>query len=141
MTDVSIWTATADPKRRQIIILLEEKPRTNIELSTHFDVSPFAVKKHLKVPGQANLRKARWEQRSRRTPEFFEQSEDSVIEANGACTVPEAADNSTFLCLNRRVAGNSNLAAWIASDSHGYVQLEQRLEPSFEKGIPYQHNP
>ena len=53
--EVSIWTALADPKRRQIINLLEEKPRTTSELSTYFDVSRFAVMKHLKVLEQANL--------------------------------------------------------------------------------------
>lgn len=53
--EVSIWTALADPKRRQIITLLEEKPRTTIELSSYFDVSRYAVMKHLKVLEGANL--------------------------------------------------------------------------------------
>jgi DNA-binding transcriptional ArsR family regulator/uncharacterized protein YndB with AHSA1/START domain len=65
MSDVSIWTALADPKRRQIITLLEEKPRTTSELSSHFDVSRFAVMKHLKVLEQANLVTAKREGRSR----------------------------------------------------------------------------
>jgi DNA-binding transcriptional ArsR family regulator/uncharacterized protein YndB with AHSA1/START domain len=53
--DISIWTALADPKRRQIINLLEEKPRTTSDLSKYFDVSRFAVMKHLKVLEQADL--------------------------------------------------------------------------------------
>lgn len=53
--DVSIWTALADSKRRLIINLLEEEPRTTSELSEFFDVSRFAVMKHLKVLEQANL--------------------------------------------------------------------------------------
>jgi DNA-binding transcriptional ArsR family regulator len=48
MSDVSIWTALPDPKRCQIT-LLEKKPRTTSELSSNFDVSRFAVMKHLKV--------------------------------------------------------------------------------------------
>ena len=51
----SIWTALSDPKRRQIITLLEEKPRTTSELSAFFDVSRFAIMKHLKVLEAANL--------------------------------------------------------------------------------------
>ena len=65
MSDVSIWTALADPKRRQIVTLLEEKPRTTSELSSYFDVSRFAVMKHLKVLEQANLITVKREGRSR----------------------------------------------------------------------------
>jgi DNA-binding transcriptional ArsR family regulator/uncharacterized protein YndB with AHSA1/START domain len=65
MSDVSIWTALSDPKRRQIITLLEEKPRTTSELSSNFDVSRFAVMKHLKVLEQANLITVKREGRSR----------------------------------------------------------------------------
>lgn len=49
MSDVSTWTALSDLKRRQIITLLEEKPRTTSELSSNFDVMRFAVMKHVKV--------------------------------------------------------------------------------------------
>jgi DNA-binding transcriptional ArsR family regulator len=65
MSDVSIWTALADPKRRQIVMLLEEKPQTTSELSSHFDVSRFAVMKHLKVLEKANLITVKREGRSR----------------------------------------------------------------------------
>ena len=63
--DVSIWTALGDPKRRQIINLLEEKPRTTSELCTYFDVSRFAIMKHLKVLEQANLITIKREGRAR----------------------------------------------------------------------------
>ena len=62
---MTIWTALADPKRRHIINLLEEKPRTTSELSESFDVSRFAVMKHLKVLEQANLIKVKREGRKR----------------------------------------------------------------------------
>ena len=63
--DVIIWTALADSKRRQIVNLLEEKPRTTSELSKFFDVSRYAVMKHLKVLEQADLIKVRREGRKR----------------------------------------------------------------------------
>ena len=55
INEVSIWTALADPKRRQIVSLLEEKPRTTSDLLQFFDVSRYAVMKHLKVLEQAQL--------------------------------------------------------------------------------------
>ncbi|MEJ2747085.1 MAG: metalloregulator ArsR/SmtB family transcription factor [Anaerolineae bacterium] len=63
--DVSIWAALADSKRRQIVNLLEEKPRTTSDLSEFFDVSRFAVMKHLNVLEQAKLIKVRREGRKR----------------------------------------------------------------------------
>ena len=63
--DPLIWAALADSKRRQIINLLEEKPRTTSELSEFFDVSRFAVMKHLNVLEQANLIKVKREGRNR----------------------------------------------------------------------------
>ena len=60
-----IWTALSDPKRRQIITLLEEKPRTTSELSTFFDVSRFSIMKHLKVLEQADLIEVKREGRTR----------------------------------------------------------------------------
>lgn len=67
MTDenITIWAALADAKRRDIVNLLQEKPRTTGEISEHFDVSRFAVMKHLKVLEQANLIKTRREGRQR----------------------------------------------------------------------------
>jgi DNA-binding transcriptional ArsR family regulator len=65
MSEVSIWMALSDPKRRHIVNLLEEKPRTTSELSQYFDVSRFAIMKHLKVLEQANLISVRREGRSR----------------------------------------------------------------------------
>ena len=63
--DISIWAALADSKRRQIINLLEEKTRTTSELSGFFDVSRFAVMKHLKVLEQAQLIEVKREGRKR----------------------------------------------------------------------------
>lgn len=64
-TLLPIWSALADAKRRQILELLEERPHTTSELCEHFDVSRFAVMKHLNVLEQANLIVVRREGRKR----------------------------------------------------------------------------
>lgn len=64
--NILVWSALADSKRRQIINLLEEKPRTTSDLSEFFDdVSRFTVMKHLKVLEQANLIQVKREGRNR----------------------------------------------------------------------------
>lgn len=50
-----IWRALADPARRQILDLLREAPRKTGEICAHFEVSRFAVMKHLKVLEAAAL--------------------------------------------------------------------------------------
>jgi DNA-binding transcriptional ArsR family regulator len=50
-----IWKALADPTRRKILDLLQERPRTTGDLCTSFKVSRFAVMKHLSVLEQAKL--------------------------------------------------------------------------------------
>jgi DNA-binding transcriptional ArsR family regulator len=65
MENISIWTALADSKRRQIISLLAEKPRTTTNLTEFFDVSRFAIMKHLTVLEQANLIEVKREGRTR----------------------------------------------------------------------------
>lgn len=65
MGNISIWTALADSKRRHIISLLAEKPRTTTNLTEFFDVSRFAIMKHLTVLEQANLIEVKREGRIR----------------------------------------------------------------------------
>lgn len=60
-----IWTALADAKRRRIIRLLHEKPRTTSEISAYFDVSRFAIMRHLKVLERAELIRTKREGRQR----------------------------------------------------------------------------
>lgn len=54
-SNTSLWDIFSDPKRRQILHLLMEKPYTTSALCTHFDVSRFAVMKHLKVLESAGV--------------------------------------------------------------------------------------
>ena len=60
-----IWNALAEAKRRQILELLEERSRTTSELCEFFDVSRFAVMKHLNVLEEAGLIMVRREGRKR----------------------------------------------------------------------------
>lgn len=65
MENTTIWTALADSKRRRIISLLAETPRTTNNLTEFFDVSRFAIMKHLNVLEQANLIEVKREGRIR----------------------------------------------------------------------------
>ena len=49
------WKALADPKRRRIVQLLQAQPLTTGDLCQHFDVSRYAVMKHLKVLEEAGM--------------------------------------------------------------------------------------
>lgn len=60
-----LWKALSDPKRQQIISLLQDRPRTTGDLCSHFDVSRFAVMKHLNVLVESGLVKAKREGRQR----------------------------------------------------------------------------
>lgn len=60
-----VWRALFHPTRRQIVRLLKEKSRTTGELSNFFDVTRYAVMKHLRVLEQAELIHVRREGRLR----------------------------------------------------------------------------
>jgi DNA-binding transcriptional ArsR family regulator/uncharacterized protein YndB with AHSA1/START domain len=60
-----IWKALADPHRRVILDLLKERPRTTGEICSLFEVSRFAVMKHLTVLEHAGLIVVRREGRER----------------------------------------------------------------------------
>ena len=50
-----VWKALADPTRRRILDLLQERPRTTGNLCDEFEVSRFAVMKHLSILEKAEL--------------------------------------------------------------------------------------
>jgi len=51
----SVWRALADPSRRRILDLLRDRPQTTGELCAAFEVSRFAVMKHIAVLEGAGL--------------------------------------------------------------------------------------
>lgn len=60
-----IWAALSDPKRRKIISLLQDQPLTTSDLCAHFEVSRYAVMKHLKVLEKVGLINVQREGRQR----------------------------------------------------------------------------
>lgn len=60
-----VWRALADPTRRRMLDLLRERPRTTGELDAAFEVSRYAVMKHLTVLEQAGLVRVRRRGRQR----------------------------------------------------------------------------
>ncbi len=63
--DDRTWRALADPARRAILDLLRDGPRRTGEICGEFDVSRFAVMKHLTVLQRAGLLLVRREGRVR----------------------------------------------------------------------------
>jgi uncharacterized protein YndB with AHSA1/START domain/DNA-binding transcriptional ArsR family regulator len=51
----AVWSALASPKRRRILDLLRDGPRTTGQLAEAFEVSRFAVMKHLGVLEEAGV--------------------------------------------------------------------------------------
>ena len=60
-----VWSALADPTRREILDLLKDGPRTSGELARHFPTSRFAIRKHLNILEAAHLVIVRWHGRER----------------------------------------------------------------------------
>src|SRR5262249_7949108 len=50
-----VWKALADPHRRRILDLLRDRPKTTGHLVRPFEISRFAVMKHLRVLEQSGL--------------------------------------------------------------------------------------
>jgi DNA-binding transcriptional ArsR family regulator/uncharacterized protein YndB with AHSA1/START domain len=83
---IPLWKALADSKRRRIIQLLHEQPQTTSEIGNHFEVSRFAVMRHLKVLEQAGLIKTRREGRQRwnfLNQDLFQQIQDDHLGQDG----------------------------------------------------------
>lgn len=74
-----VWKALADPKRRRIVQLLQAQPLTTGDLCQHFEVSRYAVMKHLKVLEEAGL--VETERRGRQRWNFLNASRlsDTII--------------------------------------------------------------
>ena len=80
-----LWKALAEPKRRRIIQLLHEQARTTSEISAHFDVSRFAIMRHLKVLEQTELIKTKREGRQRwnyLNEDLFQEVQQTYLESD-----------------------------------------------------------
>ena len=50
-----VYTAIADPTRRQLLTLLSTKPLNVNEVASHFDMSRTAVSKHMRILDECGL--------------------------------------------------------------------------------------
>jgi DNA-binding transcriptional ArsR family regulator len=120
-TDV-LWNALAHSKRRQIVNLLREGPLTTSDICDHFEVSRFAVMKHLTVLEEAGLVKVKREGRVRWN--ILNESRldlaDLKLEDRGE-TASEASDVG-------RAAGQAK--------RHSVALVHCRLEQEWQLGAP-----
>lgn len=83
MTAEAALTALAEPRRRAMLMLVRDQPRSVNEIAEHFDISQQAVSQHLKVLREAGLVQVR-PQRQRRLyavrPEGLESLEAFLAE-------------------------------------------------------------
>jgi len=80
---VPLWKALADAKRRRIIHLLADNTLTTSEICAYFDVSRFAIMRHLKVLEQTGLIQTRREGRQRwnfLNKDLFQQIEQTYLD-------------------------------------------------------------
>ncbi len=49
------WAALAEPRRRAMLVLVRDHPRSVNEIAEHFDITQQAVSHHLKVLREAGL--------------------------------------------------------------------------------------
>src|SRR5918911_3316187 len=52
---VATWAALAEPRRRAMLVLVRDQPRSVNEIAEHFDITQQAVSHHLKVLREAGL--------------------------------------------------------------------------------------
>lgn len=127
---VPLWNALADPKRRRIIQLLSEKPRTTSEISSYFDVSRFATMRHLKVLERAGLITSRREGRQRwnsLNEELFRQIQQTYLEARTDGGY-ELGDVLSFLAIQEESGARRK-----ADPEQRPIELELELQASPER--------
>jgi len=55
MSAEATFAALAEPRRREMLLLVRDEPRAVNEIAAHFDISQQAVSQHLKVLRDAGL--------------------------------------------------------------------------------------
>jgi DNA-binding transcriptional ArsR family regulator len=55
VTAEATFAALAEPRRRAMLLLVRDRPRSVNEIAEHFDISQQAVSQHLKVLREAGL--------------------------------------------------------------------------------------
>jgi DNA-binding transcriptional ArsR family regulator len=127
---IPLWKALADTKRRRIIRLLHKSTRTTSEISDYFDVSRFAIMRHLKVLEQAGLIKTRREGRQRwnfLNEELFQQIQRTYLE-NGPDGQYQLGDILGFLAREEERPARETV-----SSSQHPIELEIELQARQER--------
>jgi DNA-binding transcriptional ArsR family regulator len=65
VTNEAAFAALAEPRRRAMLLLVRDEPRSVNEIAAHFDISQQAVSQHLHVLRNAGLVEAKPEGRRR----------------------------------------------------------------------------
>jgi DNA-binding transcriptional ArsR family regulator len=55
MASQAVFTALVEPRRRDILQLVRDRPRSAGEIGSHFDITQQAVSQHLQVLSRAGL--------------------------------------------------------------------------------------
>jgi DNA-binding transcriptional ArsR family regulator len=55
MSAAATFAALAEPRRREMLLLVRDQPRSVTEIAGHFDITQQAVSQHLKVLKEAGL--------------------------------------------------------------------------------------
>jgi DNA-binding transcriptional ArsR family regulator len=55
MSSETVFTALAEPRRREMLLLVRDQPRSVNDIAAHFDISQQAVSQHLQVLKEAGL--------------------------------------------------------------------------------------
>ena len=55
MSSEAVFAALAEPRRRAMLLLVKDRPRSVNEIASHFDISQQAVSQHLQVLRDAGL--------------------------------------------------------------------------------------
>jgi DNA-binding transcriptional ArsR family regulator len=55
VTSEAAFAALAEPRRREILLLVRDRPRAVNEIASHFDITQQAVSQHLQVLKEAGL--------------------------------------------------------------------------------------
>jgi DNA-binding transcriptional ArsR family regulator len=117
-----LWKALSDPKRQQIISLLQDRPRTTGDLCSHFDVSRFAVMKHLNVLVETGLVKVKREGRQR-----WNFLDEGLLQQLQAVQLENNGPFLSFLGEETAAAANAEQTTYTNGSPPAHISLKQSL--------------
>jgi len=125
-----VLQAIAEPRRREILLLLRSTERSSGEIAAHFEVTRPAISQHLQVLAAAGLvmvRRKGTQRLYRARPEGFEDLMsflEGFWDEHLQILKQEAAD----------YAGSGMLSGWCKKGAHGEDEVEGAEQQPFEPG-------